>query len=144
MARDLWLNLPVREPERAKEFYLQLGFRLNEQYFSQDGSCSFFVGDNQIVLMLFPEFTFYNFTENAIADSQVATEVLFSLGANSREEVDEIALKVEGIGGTVLSKPEERDGWMYGCLFADPDGHRWNVLYMDTSKMLQDKRTDRS
>ncbi|WP_342511987.1 VOC family protein [Sporosarcina sp. FSL K6-1522] len=137
MARDLWLNLPVREPERAKAFYLQLGFRLNEQYFSQDGSCSFFVGDNQIVIMLFPESTFRGFTKNAIADSQQGTEVLFSLGANSKDEVDEIALKVEGSGGTVLSKSEERDGWMYGCLFADPDGHRWNVLYMDMSKMPQ-------
>ncbi|WP_318615091.1 VOC family protein [Sporosarcina sp. YIM B06819] len=137
MARDLWLNLPVREPERSKEFYLQLGFRLNEQYVGQDGSCSFFVGDNQIVLMLFPESRFSSFTKNAIVDSQQGTEVLFSLGANSRDEVDEIVLKVEGNGGTVLRKPEEQGGWMYGCLFADPDGHRWNVLYMDTSKMPQ-------
>lgn len=112
MARDLWLNLPVREPERSKEFYLQLGFRLNEQYFSQDGSCSFFVGDNQIVLMLFPESTFHSFTKNAIPDFQQSTEVLFSLGANSRDEVEGIASKVEGAGGTVLNKPEERDGWI--------------------------------
>lgn len=137
MSRELWLNLPVREPERAKAFYTQLGFRLNEQYASQDGSLSLIAGDNQVVLMLFPETTFRTFAGNPIADSRQGTEVLFSLGANSRDEVDEIALKAESAGGTVFSKPGEQGGWMYGCGFADPDGHRWNALYMDMSKMPQ-------
>ena len=135
MSRELWLNLPVREPERAKAFYTKLGFRLNERYASQDGSFSMIVGDNQVVLMLFPESTFRGFTGNTVADSGQGTEVLFSLGANSRDEVDELALKVESAGGTVFNKPGENGGWMYGCGFADPDGHRWNALYMDMSKM---------
>ncbi|MFF2501355.1 VOC family protein [Peribacillus sp. NPDC058075] len=137
MSRELWLNLPVREPERAKAFYTQLGFRLNEQYVSQDGSFSLIVGDNQVVLMLFPESAFRGFAGNAVADSWQGTEVLFSLGANSRDEVDEFALKAERAGGTVFSKAGEKGGWMYGCGFADPDGHRWNALYMDLSKMPQ-------
>ncbi|TCZ69942.1 extradiol dioxygenase [Paenibacillus albiflavus] len=137
MSRELWLNLPVREPERAKAFYTQLGFRLNEQYASQDGSFSLIVGDNQVVLMLFPESVFRGFVGNAVADSWQGTEVLFSLGANSRDEVDELAVKAERAGGTVFSKPGEKDGWMYGCGFADPDGHRWNALYMDMSKIPQ-------
>jgi predicted lactoylglutathione lyase len=107
MSRDLWLNLPVREPERAKEFYTQLGFRLNEQYSSQDGSFSLIVGDNQVVLMLFPESTFLGFTGNAVANSWQGTEVLFSLGANSRDEVDELALKAVRAKGSVFSKPGE-------------------------------------
>ncbi len=135
MSRELWLNLPVREPERAKAFYTQLGFRLNEKYASQDGSFSLIVGDNQVVLMLFPESVFRGFAGNAVADSWQGTEVLFSLGANSRDDVDEFALIAERAGGTVFSKPGEKGGWMYGCGFADPDGHRWNALYMDMSKM---------
>jgi uncharacterized protein len=137
MSGELWLNLPVREPERAKAFYTQLGFRLNEQYASQDGSFSLIVGDNQVVLMLFPESVFRGFTGNTVADSRQGTEVLFSLGANSRDEVNVLALKAERAGGTVFSKPDEQGGWMYGCGFADPDGHKWNVLYMDMSKMPQ-------
>ncbi|WP_432352897.1 VOC family protein [Sporosarcina sp. A2] len=137
MSGELWLNLPVRDPERAKVFYTQLGFRLNEQYASQDGSFSLIVGDNQVVLMFFPESTFKGFDGNAVSDSCLGTEVLFSLGANSRDEVDEFALKAELAGGTVFNKPGEKDGWMYGCGFADPDGHRWNALYMDISKMPQ-------
>ncbi|SIR70700.1 VOC family protein [Paenibacillus macquariensis] len=97
MSRELWLNLPVREPERAKAFYTQLGFRLNEQYASQDGSFSLIVGDNQVVLMLFPESAFRGFAGNAVADPWQGTEVLFSLGANSRDEVDEFALGKENV-----------------------------------------------
>jgi len=137
MSGALWLNLPVREPERAKAFYTQLGFRLNEQYASQDGSFSLIVGDNQVVLMLFPESAFRGFAGIGVADSWQGTEVLFSLGANSRDEVDEFALNAERAGGTVFSKPGEKGGWMYGCGFADPDGHRWNALYMDMGKMPQ-------
>ncbi|MGG3564028.1 VOC family protein [Neobacillus rhizosphaerae] len=135
MSRELWLNLPVREPERAKAFYTQLGFRLNERYPSQDGSSCFIVGENQVVLMLFPESAFRGFAGNTVADSWQGTEVLFSLGANSMEEVDELAMKAELAGGTVFSKPGEKGGWMYGYGFTDPDGHRWNALYMDMSKM---------
>ncbi|WP_353056414.1 VOC family protein [Sporosarcina luteola] len=91
MSRELWLNLPVHDPVRAKAFYTQLGFRLNEQYMSQDGSFSLIIGDNHVVLMLFPESKFRDFAGNAVADSEQGTEVLFSLGANSRDEVDEFA-----------------------------------------------------
>lgn len=38
-------------------------------------------------------------------------------------------------GGTSFSEPADKEGWMYGCGFADLDNHRWNVLYMNMSKM---------
>jgi len=60
---------------------------------------------------------------------------LISIDAESREEVDEWAKKVTAAGGNVFAQPAENQGWMYGCAFADLDGHRWNVLYMDMSKM---------
>ncbi|WP_186673870.1 VOC family protein [Sporosarcina sp. BP05] len=50
--------------------------------------------------------------------------MLISMGADPRDEVNEFALKAERAGGTVFSKPGEKDGWMYGCGFANPDGHR--------------------
>jgi predicted lactoylglutathione lyase len=49
--------------------------------------------------------------------------------------VDELAETAKAAGGTVYAEPGENQGWMYGCGFSDPDGHRWNVLYMDMSKM---------
>jgi predicted lactoylglutathione lyase len=55
--------------------------------------------------------------------------------AQSREEVDQMAEIVREAGGNIFAEPAESDGWMYAFGFADPDGHRWGVLYMDKEKM---------
>ncbi|MNW59883.1 Glyoxalase-like domain protein [compost metagenome] len=135
MSKELWINLPVKDLKRSKEFYVALGFELNSQHPDHDEAVSLIVGDNSVIVMLFPENTFQGFTSHAIANTQQGSEVLFSLGAESREEVDEIALKAGQAGGSVYGKPGDKDGWMYGCGFSDPDGHRWNVLFMDMSKI---------
>ena len=85
--------------------------------------------------MLFTDEMFEGFTRSRIADTNTGTEVLFSLDAESLEEVDELAKKATEAGGKVFAQPGESQGWMYGCGFADLDGHLWNVLYMDMSKM---------
>lgn len=64
-----------------------------------------------------------------------SSEVMFSLGADSKEEVDQIAEVVSKNGGKVFSEPSYIDGWMYNCGFKYPDGHRWNSLFMDQLKM---------
>jgi len=84
--------------------------------------------------MLFPEATFKKFTGRDIADTTQGTEVLFTIGAESKEEVDDMIVRIEQAGGTVYNKPDDRS-WLYGAGFADLDGHRWNLLYMDMSKM---------
>ena len=61
--------------------------------------------------------------------------MLISIDAETKEEVNEMATKVVNAGGNVFSKPSEIQGWMYGCAFADIDGHRWNILYMDINKL---------
>jgi uncharacterized protein len=88
-----------------------------------------------VVVMLFDEPTFKGFTNNEVANTNQTTEVLLSIDAGNKEEVDEMAQKAINAGGTSGHKPSEMQGWMYGCVFADINGHRWNVLYMDTSKM---------
>lgn len=135
MTKEIWINLPVKDVNRSKEFFTQIGFTLNTKYGSGPDTASFFVGNKNVVLMLFPEATFKKFTKADVSDTKKGSEVLFSIDAESREEVDGLAKKVVKAGGTLYGEPGENQGWMYGCGFADPDGHRWNVLYMDMSKM---------
>ena len=85
--------------------------------------------------MLFAEDVFSGFTNNALSNTTKGTEVLFSLGADSRDQVDDIANRARSAGGTVFAEPRESNGFMYGRGFCDPDGHRWNVLFMDANKM---------
>ena len=135
MTKEIWLNLPVKDIKKSKEFFMHLGFSLNSKYGNSDDSACFLIGNNNFVLMLFSETTFKTFTRNPITDTTKSTEVLISIDAENREEVDEMAKKAEQGGGIVYAAPGEKDGWLYGCGFSDLDGHRWNVLYMDMSKM---------
>lgn len=135
MTKEIWINLPVKNINRSKEFFSKLGFSFNLQYNNSDESACLVIGEKNVIVMLFTESTFENFTGNKISDSNQGTEVLFSIGAETREEVDEMADLVVKAGGKLYAEAGDTDGWMYGCGFADLDGHRWNVLYMDMSKM---------
>ncbi len=134
MTKSIWINLPVKDLTKSKAFYNKLGFTPNPQHPDSDNAASFFVGEKEVVLMLFSEAAFQNFTNQAIPDPEQGASVLFSIDAESREEVDELAKKAIEAGGAIYGKPGEQDGWMYGAGFTDPDGHRWNILYMDMSK----------
>ncbi|MCL6571177.1 MAG: extradiol dioxygenase [Bacillus sp. (in: Bacteria)] len=131
MTKQFWINLPVKDINKSKEFFSQLGFSVN----GNSDQVQVSIGDKNAAVMLFPESTFKNFTRHAICDTEQATEVLFSFDAESRTEVDEMAKRAVKAGGTLFGEPAENQGWMYGCGFADLDGHRWNVLYMDMSKI---------
>ena len=135
MTKELWINLPVKDLKKSKEFFNKLGFSFDEKYTNSDEGACLVIGEKNIVVMLFTESAFKNFTGNKIPDSKQGTEVLFSIDAESRQEVDEMAEKVVKAGGTIYAEAEDNDSWMYGFGFSDLDGHRWNVLFMDMSKL---------
>lgn len=140
MIKDLWINLPVKNVSLAKEFFTQIGFSLNAKYSKTDQSACVTAGDKNVVVMLFEENTFKGATRNVLPNSKETTEVLISLSAESHDEIDEMANKVFNAGGRIFSEPQEIQGWMYGFGFADLDDHRWNVLYMDMSKMTTEEK----
>lgn len=135
MTKEFWLNLPVKSLAKSKEFFTSLGFSFSQGPGNTDTSAPLMIGSKNIVVMLFEEPFFKGCTNNEIADTSKGNEVLLSFDAESREEVNEIANKAVAAGGTLFGKPNEIQGWMYGCGFTDLDGHRWNVLHMDMSKM---------
>lgn len=134
MTRELWINLPVKDVKRSKAFFAKLGFSFIDERETND-MIAMKIGEKNVPVMLFAESTFKGFTNKEIADTRQGTEVLLSIDAQSKEEVDEIAAKAIDAGGKSNHKPSEMNGWMYGCVFTDPDGHQWNVLYMDMEKM---------
>lgn len=135
MAQDIWLNLPVKDLAHSVQFFTEIGLARNPGPGNSENSASFTIGEKKVVLMLFSQEVFSGFTNNALSDTAKGTEVLFSLGATSRDEVNDMANRAKAAGGTVFAEPRESNGFMYGCGFCDPDGHRWNVLFMDASKL---------
>lgn len=132
MATKIFINLPVKDLERSKKFFTHLGYTFNQQ-FTDDKAACLILGEN-IYSMLITEPFFQTFTKKKVSDASTSTEVLIALDADSREEVDDMVKKAVEAGGSVYREPDDH-GWMYGHSFADPDGHQWEVLYMDEKKL---------
>jgi uncharacterized protein len=135
MTKEIWINLPVKDIVKSREFFTKIGFTIHPGHKDSSESVGLMIGEKNVMVMLFPESTFKKFTKNEISDTKQATEVLFSIDAESRKEVDELIKKAVQAGGIAFSEPQDKDSWMYGAGFSDLDGHRWNVLYMDMAKM---------
>ncbi|MBZ5201884.1 VOC family protein [Planomicrobium chinense] len=129
MATDFWINLPVKDLNRSKEFFQSLNFTVNERFSDSEQMAGVVVGEHNSMIMLFPEATLEGFARNPMTDTAASTEVLLSISADSREEVQEMCEKVIQAGGKIFSEPGETNG-MYGAGFCDLDGHRWNLLVM--------------
>lgn len=139
MTKEFWINLPVKDIRRSKEFFTKLGFSFKQLPGNREDSACLVLGSKNVQVMLFEEPVFRSFTDTEIPDLRSGSEVLFSIDAEDAKEVDSLARKAEKAGGKLFAEPGEKEGWMYGCGFTDPDGHRWNVLYMDESKMPKQK-----
>lgn len=124
----VFLNLATKDIEAAKKFYSELGYTINAQ-FSDENTASFPISET-IVIMLLSEAKFNEFASKPIADSAVANEALICLSAESREKVDELCDRALAAGGTHAKDPQDY-GQMYGRSFQDPDGHHFEVMWMD-------------
>ncbi|MBD5787884.1 VOC family protein [Cellulosimicrobium terreum] len=133
MSTQIFVNLPVTDLDASKAFYTALGYSVNEQ-FTDENASSIVISDSIYVMLLTKEFA-TRFTNKAIADATATTEVINALSAESREAVDRVADAAFAAGATAVKDPQEEGGFMYSRSFADPDGHQWEVLYMDPSAL---------
>jgi len=132
MAKQIFVNLPVKDLKKSMDFFTKLGFTFNPQ-FTDDNAACMIIGENIYSMLLMEKF-FKGFTKKEISDAKKTTEVLIAIDAESREKVDELIKKAVDAGGTIYRDPDDHE-WMYSHSFADLDGHQWEVLYMDTNKM---------
>ncbi|HEY6503545.1 MAG TPA: VOC family protein [Chitinophagaceae bacterium] len=135
MTTKIFVNLPVKDLKKSIAFFTHLGFSFNPQ-FTDDKAACLVINDGSIYAMLLTEPMFKTFTKKEIADASKTTEVLIAIDAESRKKVDELVKKAIEAGGSTYSDPQDH-GWMYQHSFADPDGHQWELLYMDESKLPQ-------
>jgi uncharacterized protein len=126
--KKIWSNLAVSDLERTTKFYTDLGFKFNG---NSKELTSFLVGENDFVIHFFLKDILKTGMKGEIVDSQNANEVIFTLSAESKDQVDIWEKEVARAGGKIISRPEEFGKGYYGFVFADPDGHRFNVFYME-------------
>ena len=134
MSRLIFINLPVKDLQRSMDFFKALGFEHNPQFTDDTGAC--IVISDVIHVMVLTEEKFRTFSPNPVSDARSSTEVLTALSCDSREEVDVLFNKALAAGGSSWREPQDH-GFMYGQSFQDPDGHVWEVYYMDMSALPQ-------
>lgn len=123
----IWANLGVDDLQRTTSFYTTLGFKPNG---ASADLTSFMVGEHDFIMHFFRKEALKNGMHGAIADLNHGNEIIFTLWADTRAEVDQWEIEVRNAGGTIISPAEEFGQGYYGFVFADPDGHRFNVFHM--------------
>ena len=130
MATKIFVNLPVKSLKRSVEFFTNLGFSFNPQFTDDTATCM--IVSEDIFVMLLTEAKFKTFTPKEICDTTKSTEVLVCLSIESRENVDAMVRKAVAAGGMTYNEPQDH-GFMYAHGFQDPDGHIWELVYMEAS-----------
>ncbi|MER5219127.1 VOC family protein [Streptomyces flaveus] len=124
----IFVNLAVNDLDASKKFFTELGYEINKQF--SDEHCASVVISDTIVAMVMDKQRYADFTKKEIADSTKTSEVLLCLSAESREKVDELVEKALAAGGSPAGETQDH-GFMYGRAFDDPDGHTWEIMWMD-------------
>jgi predicted lactoylglutathione lyase len=124
----IFVNLAVRELKRSTDFFGKLGFQFDPRFTDEKATCMI-INEGACVMLLTEPF-FRTFTTRGICDTSSQTEGLFAISCESRGEVDELVNKAIAAGGKHAMDPVDH-GFMYGWSFYDPDGHHWEVLWMD-------------
>ncbi|MFZ2489747.1 MAG: VOC family protein [Anaerolineae bacterium] len=128
MIDQIFVNLPIKSLKRSVDFFTALGFTFNAQFTDETTTCM--IVSNSIYVMLLEEERFRTFTPKPISDAHSSTEVLLAFACDSRATVDDLVQKAVAAGGSTYKEPDDH-GFMYAHSFQDPDGHIWEVFYMD-------------
>lgn len=132
MAKQIFINLAVRDLQRSMDFYTALGFSNNAQFSDDTAKCM--VWSENIFVMLLTHEKFSTFATKPIADTKANVAGLFSLSMESKDEVDEVMESGLRAGGTEPSEMKDY-GFMQQRTLEDFDGHTWEIFHMDLSKV---------
>lgn len=131
MAKQIFINLAVKDIQKSMDFYTALGFTNNPQFSDETGKCM--VWSENIFVMLLSHEKFTTFATKPIADTKSKLAGLFSLSMDSIEEVNNFMSNGLKAGG--IEPNEMRDyGFMQQRTIEDFDGHTWEIFFMDISK----------
>jgi predicted lactoylglutathione lyase len=136
MSRMIFVNLPVTDLGRSVRFYEAIGAR-KEPKFSNDAAAMMVLSDTIHVMLLTHPF-YSSFTAKPIADAHKTSQVLLCISATDRSAVDRMVEAAGAAGGKIdLSLRQDQNDMMYGRDFEDPDGHSWEVMWMDPAMVEQ-------
>ena len=131
MAKQVFINLAVKDLAESMAFYTALGFTNNPQFSDDSGKCMVW-SENIFVMIMTPD-KFKSFATKPLADTKSNMSSIFSLSLDSVEEVNSVMAKGLKAGGTEPTEMKDY-GFMQQRTIEDPDGYIWELFFMDMSK----------
>src|SRR6186713_2790759 len=98
MAKQVFINLAVKDLQKSMDFYTALGFTNNPQFSDDTAKCM--VWSENIFVMIMTHEKFAGFATKPIADTKTNLAGIYSLSLESIEEVNSIMTKGLKAGGT--------------------------------------------
>jgi predicted lactoylglutathione lyase len=139
MAKQVFINLAVKDLQKSIDFYTALGFTNNPQFSDETAKCM--VWSENIFVMIMTHEKFTGFATKPLADTKAGLAGLFSLSLDSIDEVNN--LMTNGLNAGGIEPTEMRDyGFMQQRTIEDFDGHTWEVFYMDITKFPAQQPTE--
>lgn len=136
MSQMIFINLPVSDVQASTAFYQALGATKNEA-FSGEASSSMVISDT-VTVMLLSHDRWRDFTSKQIPDAKASAQVLLCLSMESKEACDVAVDAAIKAGGSADPTPKQDHEHMYGRSYEDPDGHIWEVMWMDMEAMQEE------
>lgn len=127
-SRQLFVNLAVSDLDRSMRFFRELGFDFNPKFTDDKAGC-LVLGEGIYAMLLTTPF-FRAFTRLEPCDTRTHTEALLAVSCRDRQEVDELERRALASGGRQAMDVQDL-GFMYSRSFYDPDGHHWEIFWMD-------------
>ena len=131
MAKQIFINLAVKDLIKSMDFYTALGFSNNPQFSDDTAKCM--VWSESIFVMIMTHEKFAGFATKPIADTKNKLAGLFSLSFDSVDDMNNAMTKGLKAGG-IEPHPIRDLGFMQQRTIEDFDGHTWEVFFMDMSK----------
>ncbi len=133
MAKMIFVNLPVTDLARSTAFYEAIGGKKNPQFSDATSTC--IIISETIHAMLLTHEKYSSFTSRPIANAHKTSAVLIVLSADSKDEVNATVTRAAAAGGRADPNPKQDLGFMLGRSMEDPDGHVWEIFWMDPAAM---------
>ncbi len=134
VSRKVFINLPVQNLAKSREFFSKLGFSYNLKFTDDKAACMVLSEEGYVMLLSVPFFK--TFMKKEVCDTSAHTEAIIALSCTGRAEVDDLVNKAIAAGGEHAMEPQDH-GFMYSWSFRDLDGHHWEVFWMDPEMAVE-------
>lgn len=133
MGKMVFINLPVAKLDASIRFYETLGATRNPQFSNENAACMM-LSETIGVMLLVPDY-YRTFTQRPIADARASSQMLLALTVADRDEVDKTLAAATAAGGRPDPNPSQDHGFMFSRSVEDPDGHVWEIFWMDPASV---------